>query len=159
MTMNPLDLAAAVKARWRVAAMIGGALFLLIAVAAFMQLLEGLAQEPVGQADDDEQDRGQHRGAEQEGEAALDLEAPDQVAGDDVADRQDVPDLPQLPAEGAEAVSQGTAAAIVFGHHYISNPDLAERVRAGAPLVEPDARFFYSPGARGYTDYPALATS
>ena len=63
------------------------------------------------------------------------------------------------PAEGAEAVSQGTAAAIVFGHHYISNPDLVERVRAGAPLVEPDARFFYSPGAKGYTDYPALATS
>ncbi|PZU66558.1 MAG: exopolysaccharide biosynthesis protein, partial [Sphingobium sp.] len=43
MTMNPLDLAAAVKARWRVAAMIGGALFLLIAVAAFMQSRQYMA--------------------------------------------------------------------------------------------------------------------
>jgi polysaccharide biosynthesis transport protein len=43
MTMNPLDLAAAVKARWRVAAMIGGILFLLIAVAAFMQSRQYMA--------------------------------------------------------------------------------------------------------------------
>jgi len=61
------------------------------------------------------------------------------------------------PAEAAQTVSAGTAAAIVFGHHFVSNPDLVARVRAGAPLVEPDATTFYSPGARGYTDYPVLA--
>jgi len=61
------------------------------------------------------------------------------------------------PAEAAQTVDAGTAAAIVFGHHFVSNPDLVARVRAGAPLVEPDATTFYSPGARGYTDYPVLA--
>lgn len=61
------------------------------------------------------------------------------------------------PAEGAQAVDAGTLAAVAFGHHYVSNPDLVARVRAGAELVEPDARTFYSPGAHGYIDYPAMA--
>ena len=60
------------------------------------------------------------------------------------------------PAEGAQAIADGTLAAVAFGHHYISNPDLVERVKRGAALVEPDGRTFYSPGAAGYTDYPAL---
>jgi N-ethylmaleimide reductase len=60
------------------------------------------------------------------------------------------------PAEAAQAVTDGTLNAVAFGHHYISNPDLVERIRAGAALVEPDASTFYSPGPRGYTDYPAL---
>jgi N-ethylmaleimide reductase len=60
------------------------------------------------------------------------------------------------PAEAAQAVTDGTLNAVAFGHHYISNPDLVERVRSGAALVEPDAKTFYSPGPRGYTDYPAL---
>ena len=62
------------------------------------------------------------------------------------------------PAEAAQTVADGTAAAIVFGHHFISNPDLVARVRTGVALVEPDGRTFYSPGARGYTDYPVAAT-
>jgi N-ethylmaleimide reductase len=61
------------------------------------------------------------------------------------------------PDEGAQTVSAGTAAAIVFGHHYVSNPDLVARVQAGVALVEPDASTFYSPGAKGYTDYPVMA--
>jgi N-ethylmaleimide reductase len=61
------------------------------------------------------------------------------------------------PAEAAAAVEAGTLNAVGFGHHYISNPDLVARVHAGAALVEPDAATFYSGGARGYTDYPALA--
>jgi N-ethylmaleimide reductase len=60
------------------------------------------------------------------------------------------------PAEAAQAVAQGTLAAVAFGHHYVSNPDLVERVGAGVALVEPDARTFYSPGAKGYTDYPMM---
>lgn len=58
------------------------------------------------------------------------------------------------PAEAASAVAGGTLAAVAFGHHYISNPDLVERVKRGIALVEPDAGTFYSPGPRGYTDYP-----
>jgi N-ethylmaleimide reductase len=59
------------------------------------------------------------------------------------------------PAEAAGAVANGTLAAVAFGHHFISNPDLVARVQRGVALVEPDASTFYSPGARGYTDYPA----
>ena len=63
------------------------------------------------------------------------------------------------PDEGAQAVTAGTAEAIVFGHHFISNPDLVARVQAGVSLVEPDGSTFYSPGAKGYTDYPVMAKS
>ncbi len=63
------------------------------------------------------------------------------------------------PAEAAKAIAQGTLAAVAFGHHYVSNPDLVERVAAGVALVEPDARTFYTHDARGYTDYPALQPS
>jgi N-ethylmaleimide reductase len=63
------------------------------------------------------------------------------------------------PAEAEQVVSQGTAAAVVFGHHFISNPDLPARVRAGVPLVEPDSKTFYSPGPAGYTDYPMMGAA
>ena len=36
MTMNPIDLLSAVQARWRTAALLGGALFLIIAILAFV---------------------------------------------------------------------------------------------------------------------------
>jgi N-ethylmaleimide reductase len=63
------------------------------------------------------------------------------------------------PAEAEAAVSAGIIDAVAFGHHFISNPDLVARVRAGAPLVEPDPKTFYSPGPRGYTDYPPMAAA
>lgn len=63
------------------------------------------------------------------------------------------------PAEGAEAVEAGTLAAVAFGHHYVSNPDLVARVRTGVALVEPDAGTFYSPGPGGYIDYPAAVAA
>lgn len=63
------------------------------------------------------------------------------------------------PAEAEQTVANGTAAAVVFGHHFISNPDLPARVRAGVALVEPDSKTFYSPGPRGYTDYPMLGAA
>lgn len=58
------------------------------------------------------------------------------------------------PEEAAQAVEAGTLEGVAFGHHYISNPDLVERVQAGVPLVEPDANTFYSHEAKGYIDYP-----
>ena len=61
------------------------------------------------------------------------------------------------PAEAAATVAAGTAEAIVFGHHYVSNPDLVARIRNGVTLAEPEAKTLYSPGPRGYTDYPAAA--
>jgi N-ethylmaleimide reductase len=61
------------------------------------------------------------------------------------------------PAEAAQAIADGTLAAVAFGHHYVSNPDLVERVKAGVALVEPDGKTFYSNDAAGYTDYPMMA--
>lgn len=55
---------------------------------------------------------------------------------------------------GNQALAAGAADFIAFGRFYISNPDLVERFQAGAPLAEPDQGTFYTPGAKGYTDYP-----
>jgi N-ethylmaleimide reductase len=55
------------------------------------------------------------------------------------------------------AVASGQADAVAFGRAYISNPDLAERLRVDAPLAELDRATLYGGSAAGYTDYPALA--
>lgn len=57
---------------------------------------------------------------------------------------------------GAAVVEQGTAAAIAFGKAFLANPDLPARIRSGAALNAPDESTFYTPGSKGYTDYPAL---
>lgn len=62
------------------------------------------------------------------------------------------------PAEAESAVASLSIEAVAFGHHFISNPDLVERVKAGVALVEPDAATFYSPGPKGYVDYPTMAS-
>jgi N-ethylmaleimide reductase len=36
----------------------------------------------------------------------------------------------------------------------VGNPDLVERIGADAPLAGFDRKTLYTPGARGYTDYP-----
>ena len=48
------------------------------------------------------------------------------------------------------------ANAVAFGRQYIANPDLVERLKAGAALNTPDQNTFYGGGAEGYTDYPFL---
>ena len=45
---------------------------------------------------------------------------------------------------------------IAIGRAFIANPDLIERWKTGAALNAPDMDTFYSPGLKGYTDYPAL---
>lgn len=60
----------------------------------------------------------------------------------------------------AEAlIADGQADATVFGTAFLANPDLPERLRHGAALNAPDKNTFYSPGANGYTDYPALGAN
>ena len=61
------------------------------------------------------------------------------------------------PQEAAEAIAEKKLDAVAFGTPFLANPDLPARVKAGAALNAPDAATFYSPGAKGYTDYPALA--
>lgn len=53
-------------------------------------------------------------------------------------------------------LKEGWADAIAFGVAYIANPDLPERLAAGAALNTPDSSTFYSQGPRGYTDYPFM---
>ena len=55
------------------------------------------------------------------------------------------------------ALAGGEAELISFGAPYLANPDLPARFLAGAPLNAPDQATFYSEGAKGYVDYPALA--
>ncbi len=48
---------------------------------------------------------------------------------------------------------------IAFGKPFISNPDLVERLKKGAPLNPFDKATFYGGGAKGYTDYPTLGAA
>ncbi len=60
--------------------------------------------------------------------------------------------------EAAADVASGRCDAISFGRPYISNPDLAERIRVGAEWA-PNTnvpKSWYLPGPEGYIDYPAL---
>lgn len=59
---------------------------------------------------------------------------------------------------GAEAALEaGQADLIAFARPFLANPDLVERMRTDATLNAIDVATFYSPGAKGYTDYPVLA--
>ncbi|MBN1278241.1 MAG: alkene reductase [Chlorobium sp.] len=53
-------------------------------------------------------------------------------------------------------LAAGTCDLVAFGRPFIANPDFVERLRIGAPLNEPDMDTFYTPGQKGYNDYPAL---
>jgi N-ethylmaleimide reductase len=53
------------------------------------------------------------------------------------------------------AIAAGAADAVAFGTPFIANPDLVNRFRHRLPLAAPDPDTFYTPGAAGYTDYPA----
>jgi N-ethylmaleimide reductase len=58
-----------------------------------------------------------------------------------------------LPAR-AKDIDNGTADLVSVGALALANPDLVERLSAGAPLNTPDPATFYGGGAAGYTDYP-----
>jgi N-ethylmaleimide reductase len=58
-----------------------------------------------------------------------------------------------------KTLTAGAADLIAFGKPFISNPDLVERLKRGAPLNAWDKATFYGGDAKGYTDYPALATA
>lgn len=56
--------------------------------------------------------------------------------------------LPKLEA--------GETDAVIFGRHFIANPDLPRRLAEGLPLNKYDRTTFYGadPPEKGYTDYP-----
>lgn len=53
-----------------------------------------------------------------------------------------------------DAVASGHADMVSFGRPFIGNPDLVERLRRDAPLVQAPATAYYGGGAEGYTDFP-----
>ncbi len=55
-----------------------------------------------------------------------------------------------------EVLEKNKADLIAFGKPFISNPDLVERLKLGAPLNDFDKATFYGGDAKGYTDYPVL---
>jgi N-ethylmaleimide reductase len=62
-------------------------------------------------------------------------------------------------AEKADAdLESGAADLVAFGKPFISNPDLVERFKKGTGLNDKlDVSTFYTPGEKGYTDYPVSA--
>jgi N-ethylmaleimide reductase len=57
---------------------------------------------------------------------------------------------------GARLISEGAGDLVAFGRDYIANPDLVERIAAGAPLNPGRPENYYGSSAVGYTDYPFL---
>ena len=60
---------------------------------------------------------------------------------------------------GNRVLDEGLADMVAFGKLFISNPDLAERFEARAETSKWDQDTFYTPGPKGYTDYPVLNKS
>lgn len=65
-----------------------------------------------------------------------------------------------LTGETAAAVlAAGRADAVSFGRAFVSNPDLVDRLRTGAPIVKLDRATLYTgqgDDRLGYTDYPTM---
>ena len=63
-----------------------------------------------------------------------------------------------LDRQKAEALLvSGAADLAAFGRAALCTPDLVERMQKDAPLNAPDMDTFYTPGEKGYTDYPVFA--
>jgi N-ethylmaleimide reductase len=58
--------------------------------------------------------------------------------------------------KGNKFILEGLADAVSYAKLYISNPDLVERFANDGELEDWDDSTFYTPGAKGYTDYPKM---
>ena len=58
--------------------------------------------------------------------------------------------------KGNQVIADGDADLVAYGKPYIANPDLVARFAEHTPLAEGDKDTFYSPGPKGYIDYPEL---
>jgi N-ethylmaleimide reductase len=57
---------------------------------------------------------------------------------------------------GNMALENREADAITFGMLYLANPDLVSRFKIDGPYNNPDFSSLYTPGEKGYIDYPVL---
>ena len=53
-------------------------------------------------------------------------------------------------------LAAGKCDLIAVGRPMLANPDLVVRWKTGAAVNAPDFNTFYTPGPKGYIDYPAL---
>ena len=53
-------------------------------------------------------------------------------------------------------IKAGKGDLVAFGRPVLANPDFVHRLKNGIPLAQPDASTFYTPGEKGYTDYPSI---
>lgn len=59
-------------------------------------------------------------------------------------------------ARAESDLEAGKCNLVAAGRPFLANPDLVERWKTGAALNVPDPTTFYTPGAKGYIDYPVL---
>ena len=59
-------------------------------------------------------------------------------------------------AHAESDLTAGKGDLIAVGRGFLANPDLPKRWQTNAPLNAPDYTTLYTPGPKGYTDYPAL---
>jgi N-ethylmaleimide reductase len=52
------------------------------------------------------------------------------------------------------ALRDGKGDLFAFARSFLANPDLVARLERNVPLNSPDPSTFYTPGPKGYTDYP-----
>jgi len=59
-------------------------------------------------------------------------------------------------ARAERDLAAGKCDLIAVGRPILANPDLVIRWKTGAAVNAPDMATFYTPGPKGYVDYPAL---
>jgi N-ethylmaleimide reductase len=63
-----------------------------------------------------------------------------------------------LNPETAEAtLNNGMADVVAFGRSFLANPDFVRRIELEQALNMPDYKTLYTPGSKGYVDYPTLS--
>jgi N-ethylmaleimide reductase len=60
-------------------------------------------------------------------------------------------------ARAESDLAAGKCDLIAVGRPFLANPDLVARWKTGAAVNAPDFSTFYTPGPKGYADYPALS--
>jgi len=58
---------------------------------------------------------------------------------------------------GEGAIESGLCDLVSYGTSFLANPDLVERFKVHSKLNMPMAETFYTPGPKGYTDYPLIS--
>jgi len=56
--------------------------------------------------------------------------------------------------ETKRRVEEGEADLVAFASLFVGNPDLPERLKNGWPLVQADPQTYFSPGDKGFIDFP-----